>query len=388
MDEAGAPPRMTTILYLSPGSFDKGGVSRYTRYQLRALRELVGEGSVRALSLLPPDARSFEEPFAIDFASLGPSRAGKALFTAAAAIVAASARPRVVWSAHLGLGPLGLALGRALGAATVLDVYGSEVWTDVGPLRRAALRRTDWVVSDCHNTRAYAIDHGLRGPDRFPVHWDCIDLARFSPGDPGDVLARHGVPGAEGAITVLTVGRMSEHTEYKGYDRLIEVMARLPRDVPARLVLAGDGARRPALEALARARGVADRAHFTGPVHERDLCAIYRACDVFALVTNVGPGGGEGIPLTPLEAAACGKPILVGDQDGSREAAEDGVSGFVLDPFDLDALAERVTRLAKDPALRARMGAAGRARIEREHGFERFRDRTAELLREIGLLPA
>src|SRR5437660_713223 len=107
------PSMMNRVLYLSPGLFDKGGISRYTRFQARALRELLGDASVTALSLLPPDALGFEDMFPVDFASLGPSSAGKALFTAAAALTAARARPRVVWAAHLGFGPLALALARA-----------------------------------------------------------------------------------------------------------------------------------------------------------------------------------------------------------------------------------------------------------------------------------
>jgi phosphatidylinositol alpha-1,6-mannosyltransferase len=179
---------------------------------------------------------------------------------------------------------------------------------------------------------------------------------------------------------------MAEDTSYKGYDRLIDVFARIPEEVPIRLIVGGDGEKRAELEARARARGQAGRAIFTGRVHEDDLPAFYRAADAFSLITDFGPGRGEGLPLTPLEAAACGKPILVGNQDGSREAAEDAVSGFVLDPFDLDAIAERLIRLARDPGLCARMGAAARARIEREHSFERFRARVAELLWQMGLM--
>lgn len=373
---------MTRILYLAPGVFDKGGVSRYCRYQIRALREQLGDAAVSVLSLLPPDARSFEEPFAVDFASFGVGRAGKAFFAAAAAVSGLASPPRVVWCAHVGLAPLAVLLARMLGARTVLNVYGVEVWTDLNRLRAASLRRSDWVVSDCHNTRAYILEHHLRGPERLVVHWDCVDLARFSPGDPGDVLARYGVPESSD-VTVLTLGRLSPSAAYKGYHRLIDVLARVPAGVPVRLVIAGDGPLRPELEERARRLGIASRVSFTGPVREDDLPLVYRACDVFSLVTHAGPGAGEGIPLTPLEAAACGKTILVGDQDGSREAAEDGVSGFVLPPFDLDALAERVTRLALDPALRARLGAAARARIELEHAYPRFRDRVGELLRDM-----
>src|SRR5689334_13478639 len=124
---------MNEILYLAPGVFDKGGVSRYCRYQVRALRDLLGRAAVTVLSLLPPGDDGLEEPFSVDFASSGPSLSGKVLFAAAAAIAAAR-RPRVVWSAHLGLAPLALGLARAARSTSVLNVYGSEVWTDVGAL--------------------------------------------------------------------------------------------------------------------------------------------------------------------------------------------------------------------------------------------------------------
>jgi phosphatidylinositol alpha-1,6-mannosyltransferase len=181
------------------------------------------------------------------------------------------------------------------------------------------------------------------------------------------------------------MGRMGTDAPYKGFSRLLEVVARIAPATPVRLVLGGGGSEQPALEARARRLGLGGIAFFTGFLHEQDLPAFYRAGDVFSLVTDRGPRRGEGIPLTPLEAAATGAPILVGDQDGSAEAAEDGVSGFVLDPFDLAALGERITRLARDPALRARMGAAARARMVREHGFARFRERTAELLAALGV---
>lgn len=371
---------MLDILYLAPGLFDKGGVSRYCRFQVRALRELLGPTSISVLSLLPPGEDALEEVFAVDFASFGPSPSGKALFSAAAAVVAGR-RPRIVWAAHLGIAPLGLALSRIAAAKSVLNIYGAEVWTDVGPLRAAALRGVDHLVSDCHNTLRYVTDHDLRGNGKAHVHWDCVDLSRFSPGDPGDVLSRYGAR-SNGDFKILTLGRMGQGTEYKGYDRLLELMASL-RSEPVRLVLAGDGSRRAVLQARAVELGVADRVDFLGSVHENDMPAIYRACDLFSLVTNVVPGGGEGIPLTPLEAAACGKPILVGNEDGSREAAEDGVSGFVLDPFDLEAMRQKVLLLLRDVGTRIRMGQLARARVEREHSYERFRGRVELLLKEL-----
>ena len=382
---------MKRIVYLTPGVFDKGGISRYCRFQIRALRDLLGEDAVSVLSLAPPGPGDFEDSFAVDFASFGSSRTGKVLFGVASVAAGLEEHPSAVWCAHLHFGPLGLAVARLARAPFVLNVYGSEVWTEVTRARAIVLDRSERVVSDCYNTRSYMDERGLRPEGRTQVHWDCVDLARFFPGDGGDVFARYGVPAAvhDGAtsptVTVLSLGRMSVGTEYKGYDRLLEIFARIPAEVPVRLVLAGEGVRRPLLMEKARELGLAGRVHFTGSVREQDLPALYQACDVFSLVTNKGFGLGEGIPLTPLEAAACGKPILVGDQDGSHEAVEEGVTGFVVHSFDLDALRERILRLARDAKLRARMGAAGRARIEREHAFPRFRERVAALLEEMGI---
>jgi phosphatidylinositol alpha-1,6-mannosyltransferase len=376
------------ILYLTPGVFDKGGISRYCRYQLRAIRESLGKDSVTVLSLLPPDERGFETPVAVDFASFGANRRGKLAFAAASVVAAVSDRPHIVWCAHVHLAPLAEMVARATRARTVLNVYGIEVWTNVTRLRAAAIRRADRLVSDCHATLDHVLTTGLHDRAGTDVHWDCVDLVQFYPADSSNVLERLGVPATSARpFTVLTLARLSRDDTYKGVDRLIDAVARVPRTLGVRLIIGGGGDQIPALRERARAHGIGDHVHFLGYVTEADLPNVYRACDTFSLITNKGVGVGEGIPLTPLEAAACGKPILVGNQDGSRESTEDGVSGFVLDPFDLDAIADRIARLATDVGLRERLGHEARARIEREHSFERFRERVDGVLRSLALLP-
>jgi phosphatidylinositol alpha-1,6-mannosyltransferase len=375
---------MHRVLYLSPGLFDKGGISRYGRFQTRALRDLLGTENVHALSLVPPDGLGFEQPFPVQFASLGANPPGKALFGAAAAMTVARVRPTIVVCAHLYLGPLALPLARAAGATYVQDVYGTEVWTNLHWHRARVLAAADHLVSDCHATLDHLLRHRRRGTAGNHVHWDCVDTGRYAPGDPGDVLVRYGARPADHRALVLTLGRIAPETlEYKGYRRLLDAFATL-RELPVRLLFAGSGPSREVLRDEIRQRGLEDTAEVIGPVHEDDLPSVYRACDLFSLVTHSGIGAGEGIPLTPLEAASCGKPILVGDQDGSKEAVEHGVTGFVLRTFDKEALVERIRELATDPARRREMGERGRARMLREHSYERFRERTRELLEAIG----
>jgi phosphatidyl-myo-inositol dimannoside synthase len=372
-----------SILYLSAGVFDKGGVSRYGRYQIQALRAIYGDEGVRVLSLLPPDGHGFEAPFRVDFASFGPNPLGKLLFGAATAASVWVDRPRLVFAGHLHLAPLGLALARATGARLAVDIYGAEVWTNLTRARRVALRRADLVLSDCHATADHVAREGLRERDAISIHWDCVDLDRFRPMDPGDVLARYGIPpAAPNEVTLMTLCRLAAHERHKGVDRAIEVMARL-RDVPVRFVVVGGGTWRTELEEMARSLGVSDRVFFTGRVSEDDLLPVYNACDIFTLVTLKGPGMGEGLPLTPIEAAACGKPLLVGNQDGSVETVVDGVSGFVLDPLDLDAHAAAIRRLVGDASLRRAMGDAGRRRCEDCFSYEHFARRLEATLRLV-----
>jgi phosphatidylinositol alpha-1,6-mannosyltransferase len=117
-------------------------------------------------------------------------------------------------------------------------------------------------------------------------------------------------------------------------------------------------------------------------VHEADLAGLYRSAHLFSLVSDRGPGRGEGIPLTPLEAAACGVPILVGNQDGSQEAVVDGVNGYLLDPFDLEAHAAAILALVRDSELRTRMGREARTRSEREFAYPIFREKHRHLLKK------
>src|SRR5262249_52040550 len=88
----------------------------------------------------------------------------------------------------------------------------------------------------------------------------------------------------------------------------------------------------------------------------------------------------EGIPLTPLEAAACGCPILVGTHDGSQEAVVEGQNGYRLDPYDIDTHAERIAALVLDDELRARLGRAAVRRIEAEFTYPGFLAKHRDLL--------
>ncbi len=374
------------ILYLSTGMFYKGGIARYSRYQVEALRRIVGKDNVRVLSLMGRASDDFEAGFEVDWSgrTRDPSIRDRFAFTFASLHRLVADAPRantVVWVNHVNFGPLAWALRRAGAGAYVVNTYGLELWSGMRSHRRAALARADHVVVDCHFSRNYIVDEKMTPADRTTVVWDPVDVERFSPGPPApEALTRNAVPWRPGRFRIVTVGRLNVGSRHKGVERNIRMLAGLDPKLPVDLVLVGDGDDRGRLEALAGELGVRDRVFFAGSVSDDDLPLVYRCCDLSVLISDRGKDRGEGIPLTPLEAASCGLPILVGNQDGSQEAVEDGVNGWLMDPFDHASQRAAVERLVCDRALRERMGRAARERIVREHSFDVFVDRTRGVL--------
>lgn len=370
------------ILYLTPGCFDKGGISRYTRYQITALREIVGPENVCAFSLHGPTPSGFERPFHVDWHGTSVSRLAKAEFVARVLAHAILQRPDVILTAHVNMSGAAAAIGLSIGARTILNCYGLEIWSGLRRDSSWGLRQTFHVISDCHFTAKYLAEQGLRKSASVSVIWDCVDLSRFSPAPPRpEVLARYRIPDPSTGFNILTLGRLTRSAAHKGYERLLEVFARVSRQAPlARLIFAGQGALSGELTARAQALGVGARVHFTGGVHEDDLADVYRSAHLFSLVSDRGVGRGEGIPLTALESAASGVPILVGNQDGSQEAVEQGENGYVLDSFDLDDHASKITFLASHPEVREQMGRSARVLCERKFSYPRFVEEHRQLL--------
>lgn len=370
------------ILYLAVGVFDKGGISRYCRYQIRALRELAGGENVRVLSLMGPAENDFEDEFRVDRAFSGFGVRSEMDFFLTAMSIARAERPEIIWSSHLRFIPNGVMARLCSHGALAVNVYGEEAWSGkLLPLHKRMLPRVDMVVADCEFTAEYIANNYAVKPANLTVVWDCVDLQRFEPRHRSeDLLDRFVLPRGEDIRYVMTLGRIEARSRYKGYDRLLDAVSALRSHPGVVLLYAGSGDDVDRLRQRALAEGLAGRVFFLGSIAEAELCDVYNLCDVFVLVSDRGLGRGEGIPLTPLEAAACAKPIIVGNEDGSREAVINGVNGYCVSPRDPEQLRKALESIVVDDELRGRMGKAARARIEAEFSYETFRRKTSVLL--------
>jgi colanic acid/amylovoran biosynthesis glycosyltransferase len=174
-------------------------------------------------------------------------------------------------------------------------------------------------------------------------------------------------PMAEGGQEIVSVGRL---VAKKGFDLLIRAFARLDRP-QMRLRIAGDGPERQALVALAEAEGVADRVDFLGAQPHAAALALIRSGAIFALPCRTSATGDrDGIPVVLMEAMAAGKPVIAGRLDTIAELVEDGLSGLLVPPDDVDALAAALAKLIDDVPGRTAMGLAGRSHVQEEFSDE------------------
>lgn len=372
------PPK---ILFLTPGCFDKGGISRYCRYQIDALREIMDAENVRVLSLLGPDPEGFETSYSVTWHGPAPTSttAGRAGFALQALRQTLLWRPDVIHCAHVNFAPLASRLKALSGATTVLNVYGLELWSGLNNTRRAHMARMDHIIADCHATADHVSAQAMH-PDPPKVIWDCVDLDRFRPGPVEPYLVeRYGLPNLDQKRVTMTLGRLSKAARHKGYDRLLEIWGAVCTRVPnAHLVICGRGNDVDRLKDKVRELRLMNKVTFAGPIVEEDLAGIYRAAHVFALVSDKGPGRGEGIPLTPLEAMASGLPILVGDEDGSREAVDGRRNGFIVSPRDLGGMTEALITLLLETGEARKIRVAEARRVAEERfGYAAFREKHA-----------
>lgn len=368
------------ILFLTPGLFEKGGIARYNRYQINALKDAFGPESVEAISLMGPDDDALESPFKVAYAgSARPTALSRVMFAAYAVSKTLAWSPDIVLCGHVNMAPLAQWLAKLSKAKFIQNIYARELWPKGGlrKNRREALFAADVVISDCKNTVEYAKKERLVGAEPHIV-WDCVDQSRFFPNEPDWAsLKQYGIEQSE-HFKVLFLGRIRRETIYKGFVRLLELGQSLSAD-RFELIFVGAGDYVEKLRKRANAMSGGPKVNIIGPVHEAHLIDIYRTGGAFYLVSNVDEGQGEGLPLTPIEAMACGVPALVGNQDGSREILN-GSGGWCGDPEDSGGQRRYLERLAGDSTFYAFERAAALQRVSDVFSYETFRDRTSEII--------
>jgi glycosyltransferase involved in cell wall biosynthesis len=236
-----------------------------------------------------------------------------------------------------------------------------------GPLSRSKYALCDRVIVVSRAIGSVVEEGGVR-PARLRLVYEGVPDRPPAPGGREALGVPKGAP---------VVGNVAALTGHKDHATLVEAMALLrPRFPEARLVIAGEGELRAALEALARARGIADRVVFAG--FREDLDRLLPAFSVFCLSSRL-----EGLGTSLLDAMAFALPVVATAAGGIPEAVEDGVTGRVAPPRDPSALAGALADVLGDEERRKAFGAAGRRRYLERFTADRMVDETLRVLGEL-----
>ena len=232
-------------------------------------------------------------------------------------------------------------------------------------VERDLLRRVDGVIATCSDEvfELARMDADLRSVDVVPCG---VDLSQFNPVGPAE-------PRSDGRPRLVVLSRMVPR---KGIGNTIEALAELPgvelvvAGGPPREQLAADeeGAR---LLGLAERIGVADRVEFRGRIERSDAPALLRSADAVACVPWYEPFG-----IVPLEAMACGVPVIASSVGGLVDTVVHGVTGMHVPPRRPDQVAEAARQLLRDEGLRRRLGAAGAERARSRYGWDTIAEGT------------
>jgi glycosyltransferase involved in cell wall biosynthesis len=216
------------------------------------------------------------------------------------------------------------------------------------------------AVSDAN--RRYLIQKKRLPAEKIHLIRNGCEIEKFDPGYPPQLALKRQLGFADSDPVLLLVGRLEPQ---KGHSVLFAALKDVLRDLPrARLVCVGDGALRPALEAEIQRLELAASVRFVG--YQSNVQDWLSFADVCVL-----PSFFEGLPLVAIECLAAGRAMVATAVDGTPEVVIHEKTGLTVLAGDASGLAAAIVRLLRDPGLRARLGAAGRSRVETHFNLSR-----------------
>ena len=278
--------------------------------------------------------------------------------------------------------PFALPAARHVGVPLLWTCSGW--WFRPKPYQRAFFRQPDVTFAS-----SQAIKEGFLGDPPFmpPAAMDVlplgVDTTRFRPGIDGSPVRADAAIRADAPVVAL----IARFQDVKGHEVFQAMARRIAAALPeARFIVAGENVHGQAADDAYKAR-ILD-AHRADPVlrarlsylgFRTDVERVIAAADVVVCSSHF-----ESVGMVNVEAMACGVPVVSTRRGGPSEIIAEGETGFLVDAGDDAALAQRALQLLHDPALRRRMGAAGRARVEKNYSAEamaaQFREHLAKVL--------
>ncbi|HEY9693366.1 MAG TPA: glycosyltransferase family 4 protein [Oculatellaceae cyanobacterium] len=288
-------------------------------------------------------------------------------------------RPDLVISSHLNFTVAAYWLKKIAGVPYWAVAHGVEAWNIENQGLKKALQDADQILAVSNYTRDRLLKEQNIDPSKIVILPNTFDAERFKINPkPKQLLKRYGLTLDQSII--LTVARLASSEAYKGYDKILQALPEIRTKIPnVHYILVGKGSDRTRIETLITELDLQDCVTLAGFVPDEELCDHYNLCDVFAM-----PSLGEGFGIVYLEALACGKPTLGGNQDGAIDALCNGELGVLVNPDDIEDIAQSLIQILQGsyPNPLIYQPEVLRQKIIDYFGFDRFEETLANYLNE------
>ncbi|MDJ0532543.1 MAG: glycosyltransferase family 4 protein [Xenococcaceae cyanobacterium MO_207.B15] len=352
----------------------KGGIQVYSAFLLQAIQNIYREADYSVFlkhdkcyspnSLYLPDTN-------FHFAGKIPLSLRTPFFATQLIANGIWQKPDLVITTHLNFTVAAYWLKRLMGIPYVTIAHGVEAWNITNPKKQKALQYADKILAVSNYTRERLLTEQDLDPSKVSLLPNTFDSSRFTiKSKPNYLLKRYRLH--EQQKTILTVARLSKTEQYKGYDKIIYALLKIKQIIPnVHYILVGKGDDTPRIKQLIEKFNLEQNITLTGFIPDTELCDHYNLCDVFAM-----PSKGEGFGIVYLEAMACGKPVLAGNQDGAIDALCNGQLGALVDPDDSDEIAKTIIQIIQGqyPNPLICQPEALRSKVIEIFGFESFKN--------------
>ncbi len=364
-----------------------GGISEYTHNIARQLK-LMGD-EVTVFSMTHPQARDFDstciynvvrgDSKLFDYNKEAGIRRTIRMYRIIRSIATDRETDIIICNALTSQPHICWLISRTLGVPFCLFTYGFRIIQRY-PLRKNPLKMmlnlfrrfkrwlplmgADLLFACSNYTKELVAGFGV-ADCRITVLNPGFDIASLNENESDDNITEKCFPKGISATdkVLLTIGRLIER---KGVDKVIEALGIVKKRIPDFLyIIAGEGPYEEELRQLAIKLDLSDRIFFSGYVSEECKHLYYQAADIFIMPSReMRNGHVEGFGIVFLEAGAYSVPVIGGRSGGIPDAIEDGVSGLLVEPFDVEEISSAIIRLFEDEDYSREVGSRGRKRVE------------------------
>lgn len=321
--------KQKNILYLGLSAFSQaGGIEKVNKCWLKALSLLSKDNipiHIKSHILLDhePDERYIYKKYFKGFCG------DKIKFMISSLWSAMHAH--IIIAGHINLSPL-LYLIKILRPSTIiyLHAHGIEIWRPLNRLQKITLKQADKILAVSEFTKQQLIKINAVEPNKITVLPNAIDPYFNVPENlerPSYLMERYGINKEQKIL--FTLARLSSSEQYKGYDKIIEIIPLLIEKYPDLIYLIGgkaDDEENQRIQDKINDLSISKNVNLLGYIEEEELTDHYLLSDIFVM-----PSTGEGFGIAFIEASACGRPVLAGNADGSSQAIKMGETGLLCD---------------------------------------------------------